>query len=49
LIPKDGTVATMSDFQQWRAAKTSLTIAHIKGFGNGIGSYYDDEAIKDGT
>ena len=49
LFPKDGTLATMPQFQRWRAANASLTIAHIKGFGEGIGSCYDDEAIKDGT
>ena len=46
MIPKDSMVATLSDFQLW-FANAGLTVAHIKGFGKGIGSYYDEEAIKE--
>ena len=36
----------MSAFQS-RLANAGWTVAHIKGFGEGIGSYYHEEAIKE--
>jgi len=39
-------VTSLSAFQEC-FADAGLTIAHIKGFGKGIGSYYNEEAIEE--
>lgn len=36
---------TLDDFAKWRERIPSSKIAHIKGFGSGIGKFYNDEVL----
>lgn len=43
----DGTVYTLESFQDWLQKTPAVKIAHIKGFGKGMGDFYLQDAIAE--